>query len=158
MALNATERYTALWGDLLCKEASNSGDRKNQSAQHPDDDEDESTVGVNPDLYPDPEDRPKGNIDASWGEGDVPKSTEHATAEHYSDAAYQQFIEGRQEMLDNIFASKQPAAKAEQALMGQHLQHAASGNYESRAPLLEEEALDPVKQAELDFFDGIVDD
>jgi hypothetical protein len=139
------------------KDASAQGDQKNKGSQHPDDDEGESTVGVNPDVYPDPEGRKqqKGTIDAPWGERDTTDGNNDP--EHYSDAAYQQFIEGRQEMLDKLFASKGPAAKAEQALVGQQLQHGASGAYESRAPLLEPEAVDPVKEAESAFFDGIVD-
>lgn len=134
-------------------------DQKNRSFQHPDDDEDKSTVGVNPDLYPDPEGRKEevGSIDAPWGESDVPPGKTNANSEQYSDAAWEQYIEGRQEMLDDIFASKQPASKAEQALVRGLLQHGASNKFESRAPLLESEATDPAKEAAREFFDNIVD-
>jgi hypothetical protein len=147
MAHDATEHHTRVLYDALVKEG-----------EATETDEDKSTVGVNPDQQPDPEDRPKGDIDAPWGEKDLPANAEIGTAEHYSDAAYEGFIQSRQQMLDELFDSKGPAAKAEQALMGQQLQHAASGDYESRAPLLEPQAQDPAKEAEADFARGLLED
>lgn len=147
MAHDATEHHTRVMYDALVKEGSDS----------PGDDE-ESTVGVNPDQQPDPEDRPKGNIDAPWGENDLPASASSGTPEHYSDAAYAGFIQSRQKILDELFDSKGPASKAEQALLGQQLQHAASGDYESRAPLLEQRAQDPAKEAEANFARGLLED
>jgi hypothetical protein len=145
MAHDATEHHTRVMYDALVKEGSDS----------PGDDE-ESTVGVNPDQQPDPEERPKGDIDAPWGENDNPAS--EPKAEHYSDAAYQGFIQSRQNILDELFDSKGPASSAEQALLGQQLQHASSGDYETRAPLLEPQAQDPAKEAEADFARGLLED
>lgn len=124
MAHNATEHHTRVMYDALVK----------QGGDTPGDDT-ESTVGVNPDQQLDPEDRPKGNVDAPWGEDSSPDQRNEP--EHFSDAAMQGFISSRQEMLDNLFDSKKPAQKAEGNLVGQQLQHGASGDFETKAPLLE---------------------
>ena len=125
MSYNATEHHTRVMFDALVKQGSDSPG-----------DEDESTVGVNPDQQPPPEDRPKGDIDAPWGEEDSPGKKNSPV--HFSDAAFQGFINSRQEMLDSLFDSKGPAQKAEGALLGQHLDVAAKGNFETSAPLLEQ--------------------
>ena len=148
MPHDATEHHTRILYDALVKE----GDA-------PETDEEKTTVGENPDLG-EPVEQPKGNIDAPWGQEDSPEGlrSKKNDPENYSDAAYGGFIHSRQKMLDELFDSKVPASKAEQALMGQQLQHAASGDYESRAPLLEPHAQDPAKEAASDFARGLLED
>lgn len=99
-------------------------------------DETRSVVGVNPDQQPDPEGRvgTKGNMDAPWSE---PSTKPGESPMHFSDAVSQAFIQSRQQMLDELFDTKAPAAKAEQALVDGYLEHGGPGEYETRAPLLE---------------------
>jgi hypothetical protein len=92
----------------------------------------ETTIGVNPDLRPDPEDRAKGNIDATWGEVDGSQND----ARHYSTEAAKQFRVGREEMLAKLFDGKQSSDGAEQKLVGAHLAHGASGEFETSSPQL----------------------
>lgn len=122
MAHDATEHHTRVMYDLLVKEGT-----KTET------DEDKSTVGVNPDQQPDPEGRAAdaGTIDAPWGEKN--DKGEEPSPEHFSDAVAQGFIQSRQNILDELFDAKRPAAKAEQKLISQHIAH----DYESKAPLLE---------------------
>jgi hypothetical protein len=99
-------------------------------------DETKSTVGVNPDQQPPPEDRKRtaGTIDAPWGERDGP---EKGTSVHFSDAAAEGFIQSRQNILDELFDMKGTSSATEQKLVGQYLDHGESGDFESKAPLLE---------------------
>lgn len=130
MSYNATEHHTRVLYDALVKQGETT-----------ETDEDKTTVGENPDqLLGAPADQPKGDIDAPWGQEDTPEGvrSKKNDPEHFSDAAMQGFIDSRQEMLNDLFDSKKPAAKAEQALVSQQLGHGASGDFESRAPLLEE--------------------
>lgn len=109
--------------DLLTKEGESTPD-----------DEEKSTVGVNPDQQPDPEDREdtKGTLDAPWGEQGKKQPAQ------FSDAVAQAFVQSRQHILDELFDTKGPAAKAEQELVRQNLEHGDPGEYETSAPLLEE--------------------
>lgn len=136
MAYNATDHHTRVMFDALVKQGSDSPG-----------DDDESTVGVNPDQQPDPEDRPKGDMDAPWGEETSPGKKNEP--EQFSDAAMQGFINSRQEMLDSLFDSKGPAQKAEASLVGQQLAHGASGNFETKAPLLERKTAEDQTLSEL---------
>ncbi len=129
MTHDATERHTRVMYDFLTKEAKDGGDA-------PDNDEDKTTVGVNPEQAKKPEERGKGTIDAPWGEPDN-TSRDPNQPEYFSDAATQGFIQSRQNMLDELFDSKKPATQAAQAIVSQELAHGASGNFESKAPLLE---------------------
>jgi hypothetical protein len=126
MAHDATEHHTRVMYDFLVKEGT-----KTET------DEDKSTVGVNPNQQPDPEGRAEdaGTIDAPWGEKNDKGS--EPSSEHFSDAVAQGFIQSRQNILDELFDGKKPAAKAEQKLVSQNFDHARSGDYESKAPLLE---------------------
>lgn len=93
----------------------------------------ETTVGVNPDLYPDPEDRPAGNMDARWGESD---GKDGQTPLHYSKETLRQFKEGREKMLASLFDNKNSSDSTDQKLLGQQLSHAASGDFETSSPQL----------------------
>lgn len=93
-------------------------------------DNDKSTVGVNPDAYPDPEDRSSGSIDAPWGE----KPDNNAI--QYSNEALNRFRLGREELLGKLFDGKASSDGAEQKLLSSHLDHHASGQFESSSPQL----------------------
>lgn len=100
---------------------------------------DSSTEGTNP-VEPPAAAPPseQGSMDAPWGENDVKGQKNDPV--HLSDVVATEIMESRQKLLDRCFAQKGPAQRAEQAFMGQHLDHAASGQFESRAPLLEGKA------------------
>jgi hypothetical protein len=132
---NANERYQGVFEDfLLSKEASD------KSSYTPGD-EDESTVGVNSGQQPKPQGRGENTIDAPWGDNPAPESSSNKVV-HHSDATVQGFIQSRQQILDELFDSKKPAAKAEQALVGEQFEHGRTGEYESKSPLLEKGARD----------------
>ena len=128
MAHNATEHHTRVLEDFLCK-----------SAEDTETNLEESTVGVNPDQQPDFEGRAAGSMEAPWGERPSPKSDTQDSV-HHSDAVLQGIEQSRQRMLEELFDSKGPASKAEQALVGQQLSHGASGDYESSSCLLNKSA------------------
>lgn len=111
--------------DFLSKEASDS----------PGDDE-EGTVGVTPDTYPDPEDRKSGDIDAPWGEHDVSSGKEHADAFHNSDQVYAHYKKGREELLQKLFDSKVTSDPAHQKILSQNLEHARTGEFETSSSQL----------------------
>ena len=69
-------------------------------------------------------------------------STDSDNPVQVSDAALKSIVESRQKTLDTLFASKKPSEAAERKLVGQQLSHAASGDYESKAPLIEKSAGD----------------
>lgn len=97
------------------------------------DDEGESTVGVNPNQYPDPEDRPTGDADAPWGE-DPGDSIDNSTE------VMRSFRQSREKILDDLFDGKGSSDGTEQAVMGQHLTHASSGDFETSSPQLSAKA------------------
>jgi hypothetical protein len=109
--------------DLLNKEGSETGT-----------DDNETTVGVNPEPYPEPEDRPKGDIDASWGEKDLPANAADGDAMHFSDAVADQVAESRQRILDRYFDSKGSADDNAKKTVGQLFE---TRSFESSAPVLE---------------------
>ena len=51
---------------------------------------------------------------------------------------------GQQGLLDQAFANKGKAEKADQAIMSQNLAHASSGNFETSAPLLQPKSREKV--------------
>lgn len=97
-------------------------------------DEEETTVGVNPDQYPDPEGSEKtdGTIDGSWGQD----FCETNDANHHSNQAFAQFKQSREKMLDELFDGKADCDAVEQKTMSQHLSHAASGQFETSSTQL----------------------
>jgi hypothetical protein len=109
--------------DLLTKQAEQTGD-----------DEDETTVGTTP--QPDDEDleRESGNIDAPWGEKPSPEVV------NFANQGLTKFKETRERFIEKHFDSQGVAAKAQQAVVGQQLDHASSGDYETSSPLLSEQA------------------
>lgn len=101
-------------------------------------DEDESTVGVNPDQYPDPSDRPQANAHASWGEETSPHADSGKSTEvHHSNAVLDGYKAGKETFLKRHFNSFSKSSKTDQALVGQHLDHAKSGDYEGSKPFQE---------------------
>lgn len=122
MSYNATERYTAIFSDLLVKE---SADPEVNTA---------SVSGENPDQYPDT--TPEKEMPA------VAKPTQEA---------YDHFIAGRDEMLKDLFGQFGTAQKQDQSGMRDILEHGRAGEYESKAPLLSEAADDPMKEAQAVF-------
>jgi hypothetical protein len=93
------------------------------------DDDGETTVGTNPDQYPDPEDTAKqdGTVDASWGQD----FCETNDAQKNSTEAFAQFKQSREKMLADLFDGKEACDAVEQKTMAQHLSHAASGDFET---------------------------
>lgn len=105
------------------------------------DNEGETTVGVNPDAYPDPEDRGGGSIDASWGE----ETGDGNDATHFSNEAFAQFKQSREKMLADLFDGVGDYNDVEQKTMGQHLSHAASGQFGTSSPQLSSKSKDMPK-------------
>ena len=115
--------------DMLSKEGMDPGESPG--------DDNASTVGVNPNQYADPEDSGAGSIDASWGDKDDSGDGQGPNdAVHHSTEVIQKFREGREDMLDKLFDGKASSDAAEQELLGAHLSHAASGQFQSSAPQL----------------------
>jgi len=114
-------------------------DLQKEAASTVEDNEDSMTGGENP-VEPKAGDPPsdEGTIDASWGENDTPGKKNDPV--HLSDAVASSIQESRQKLLDRCFAQKPAAQRAAQSFVSQHLSHAASGDFESRAPLLEGKA------------------
>lgn len=134
MAYNATEQYEGVFEDFLLKEAS-------CETQVDPCDEKKYVRGVNSSqAAPFPDDRGEHTTDAPWGESDAPKDSKHLPVQHYSDAVLTNIIHTRQGMLDALLDTKKPAARADRALINQQFEHARSGDYESKAPLLEQGA------------------
>ncbi len=102
------------------------------------DDEGETTVGVNPDQYPDPEDTKKQErtIDATWGQ----EFCENNDAFHNSNEVFSQFKQSREKMLETLFDGKKSSDAQQQKEMGQHLSHAKSGQFETSSPQLSSKA------------------
>lgn len=109
--------------DLLTKESEETGV-----------DDDESTVGTTPDPGEEDLERSSGDIDAPWGEKPPAEPVQ------FSKQDMSKFKETRERFLEKHFDSKGVADKANQALVGQQLQHAASGDYETSSPLLSSQA------------------
>lgn len=109
--------------DLLTKQAEETGD-----------DEDETTVGTTPQPDDEDLDRSSGSIDAPWGEKPSPEVV------NFANQGLTKFKETREKFLEKHFDSKGVADKAQQAVVGQQLVHAASGDYETSSPLLSEQA------------------
>lgn len=107
---------------------------KSAATQSPGDD-DESTVGVNPDQYPDPKDREDGNVDALWGNSDIASHGEGATAQHHSNAALEEFMRGREKFLERHFTAYGPSAKNTKDVLSQHFKHGKSGEFEASKPM-----------------------
>lgn len=106
-------------------------------SEEPGDDE-KSTVGVNPDPYPDPPDRNEGNVDALWGEPDIKDADPAGTAQHHTNAAWDGFKKSRERFLERNFDSFEPSAENAQELLSQNLDHFKSGDHESGKPFTNE--------------------
>lgn len=93
-------------------------------------DEDRSTVGTQPQPDEGVPDRSKGDIDAPWGEAPSPEVVQ------FSRQAYTDFKQGREKLLEKLLDSKVTSDKAEQGLVAQQFDHAASGDFETSSPQL----------------------
>lgn len=89
------------------------------------------TTGRNPDPYMKQPDRTSGNIDALWGDPDRKQDDPSGTSVHHSNVVLEEFVRGREEFLNRMFANKKPSQQADHALLGSQLQHAATGDYEA---------------------------
>ena len=94
-------------------------------------DNEDGTEGINPVQVPDPETTGEGTIDASWGQEDGKND-----AIHFSNEATKQFRQNREVILGRLLDGKASSEGAEQALLGQNLSHAASGQFETSSPML----------------------
>lgn len=101
-------------------------------------DDGESTVGVNPDAYEDPPDRESGNVDALWGESDLPPGDRSGTAQHHTNAVWDEFKKSREKFLARNFNSYEPSAKNSRDVLKQNFDHFASGDHESSKPFTNE--------------------
>ena len=80
----------------------------------------ESTEGTAPDFYPD----------------SVEEKQESVPLLQFSDAALKEFKAGREQLLARLFDGKAATDGAEQALVSAHLDHAASGQFETNSTQL----------------------
>lgn len=104
---------------------------KTAAPSDPPGDLDRSTVGVNPNTYPDPPDRGKNTIDAPWGEE---PDKEESDAQLHSNAAWDGFKRGREEFLARDFDNFKPSADATVQELSQRFDHFKSGDHESSKP------------------------
>jgi hypothetical protein len=99
----------------------------------------ESTVGVQPDAYPDPSDEGQtgeGTVDASWGQTDIKPGDPAQTAQHHSNAVLDEFRRGREEFLQRHFDAYGSSSKTNQKVMAQALSH-GSGDHESSTAMMD---------------------
>jgi hypothetical protein len=128
MDFDAEEKHQKILADYLLKEGDGTTLPNN---------EEDSTQGVNP-TGDSPDDvRAKGNIDAPWGEKNSPGGKNKPV--NFSPELYGEFVGSRDRMLEDFFDSKKPAQENAQAVVGSLFAHGASGDYESRAPMLDRE-------------------
>ena len=92
-------------------------------------DGDKSTVGVN-NVYPNPEGRESGNIDAPWGEKPDPRVQPHGSGVESEAADVRKGVLGR--VLDGI----PQASAADRGLIGRMFRTPASQRHESHSVLL----------------------
>lgn len=98
-------------------------------------DTDRTTVGVNPDPYPDPVDRGEGTTDALWGDKD---DGGRGTSEHFTNAAWRGFKQSREKFLEKNLDSFESSAEGARKTLAQNLDHFQSGDFEARKPFLKE--------------------
>jgi hypothetical protein len=126
MSHNAFEHYTGVFYDVLVKQGSDP--ERNES----------SVKGTNPEQYP-------STVEV--------KSEQHKLL---TDAAYQQYIEGRKEMLKDLFPIMGSASSTAKADVSRALSQGSAGKFESNSPMLEGAAVDPLKEAQFNFEDGLL--
>lgn len=121
MAQDANEVHAQLMYDMLSKEAA---DGPGTEA---------TTEGENSYSAEDPgtEQRPKGNIDAPWGEKNTATAVPGQVAP-LSKEVLQNIRQGREELLSRLVADKGKSDQAEQALIRQHF----DTPYETSSPQL----------------------
>lgn len=136
---NATE----LWQDRL-ESMLKEGEEKEGSDTTPatstdPKDETRSTVGTTS-LYDNPEDRESGNVDAPWGEKPPEDPQQHGTG------VENKHVDTERGILDKAFSGTAAAAKADQQLISANFAHGASGDFESRQPLLQGKSSNEAKK------------
>lgn len=102
-------------------------------------DTEEKMPGVQPDPYPDPSgegQKEKETINAHWGDMDRKPGDPAQTSQHHTNAVLDEFARGREKFLQRYFNAYGPSGEANRKLMGQNLEHAASGDYEASAAML----------------------
>ena len=106
-------------------------------------DTEESVVGEQPDAYPDPSDegqKADHTINASWGESPTQKGDTSDTAQSYSNAVLDEFVRGREEFLKRNFDSYGTSGDTNRKILGQSLEHAQKGNYDSSSAMYQDPA------------------
>ena len=94
--------------------------------------------GMQADAYPNPATRKDkdGTSDALWGQEPAEESSASQTAAQYSNAVWDGFHQGREELLRRSFDGFEPGREQAVAQMGELLEHAKDGDHESRSPFL----------------------
>lgn len=104
-------------------------------------DTDESVEGFQADAYPTPSDdgqKEDGTTNASWGQSDIKPNDPAGTAVHHSNAVWDEFARGREKFLQRHFDAYGTSQDTNQAVLGQNLQHAKSGDYEASSAMVQE--------------------
>ena len=142
MSRDATELHTRVLFDVLTKESDIKETDADLGGEQPEDNEDETLVGMNTNQDRMPEDRHESTIDAEWGDTPSRRNGKFGpnNTEHYSDATREGFIQSRQNILTELFDSKKPATETAQKFVGEQLAHGKKGDYETAAPILEKDA------------------
>lgn len=109
--------------------------------------EDQTQKGI-ANVYPPPEGRKPGTLDARWG--DKPAEGHNGYPDVYGKAALEAAKDGRGDVIDRLFDSPRTMAQVEQQLMGQHFEHAREGTPHS--PMLQRNHL-PLKEASVNESD-----
>jgi len=92
------------------------------------DNENDTLVGTM-NVYPNPEGRDAGTIDAPWGE-DPGNPRPHGTGVETESK------EDREKLIDRVFNGTAQYSAADKALIAQHFNHGKDGQHESHSPLL----------------------
>lgn len=96
------------------------------------DNENQTNKGLG-NVFPPPEGRKPGTLDAQWG--DTPPKTEHGDQAVYGTAAEREAKNGRNDMIDRLFDSPKSNAGSEQSEMRELFENADKGNPHS--PMLQ---------------------
>ncbi len=115
--------HAQLMLDMLSKEAADDGPGTKAT-----------TEGENPYSAEDPgtEQRPKGSIDAPWGEENTATAASPGQVVPLSKVVLQTIQQGREGLLSKLIADKGKSDRAEQALIRQHFK----SPYETSSPQL----------------------
>jgi hypothetical protein len=98
-------------------------------------------------VYQDPPDRPKGGIDAPWGESPVPPGTKMPNQIMLGDATKDLAHDTRDGVVGRLLSSAEEAKRNAQQTIAQNLAHGASGEFSTHSLLLRPKSIEKLGHA-----------